>query len=141
MEYALRDGIMLWSCWRRCSLNPCSNGICSKSSSRTPTQAKSSGLNPCSNGICSKSPRRSKFRDPKLKCLNPCSNGICSKSRYTVMAQSNNIVLILVLMEYALRAMLDYSVAMLRNRLNPCSNGICSKSGGRVEHYAPPGAS
>ena len=60
--------------------------------------------------------------------LNPCSNGICSKSNIMFNRLKLLNVLILVLMEYALRAYGRMKVAPFVNSLNPCSNGICSKS-------------
>ena len=90
---------------------------------------------------------------PQPVCLNPCSNGICSKSRstpykgwmlYQVLIlvlmeyalrdfQEQDsfyclvLVLILVLMEYALRAQQFLRIEINSISLNPCSNGICSK--------------
>ncbi len=88
---------------------------------------------------------------PKPECLNPCSNGICSASIRPQGESDNLTVLILVLMEYALRDCIlrsfDHEVVVLirvlmeyalrgntfaltktARRLNPCSNGICSAS-------------
>ena len=64
----------------------------------------------------------------EIVCLNPCSNGICSTRVYLWKSkQLSEMVLILVLMEYALRAPRAESGARRRARcLNPCSNGICS---------------
>ena len=64
-----------------------------------------------------------------VTCLNPCSNGICSKSLFGrkggALCQE---VLILVLMEYALREEVLMCATLTLPSLNPCSNGICSKS-------------
>ena len=65
-----------------------------------------------------------------LKGLNPCSNGICSTRVLLRTTAANCRVLILVLMEYALRARGFALISMRAGRLNPCSNGICSTSGG-----------
>ena len=63
-----------------------------------------SGLNPCSNGICSTRKRWPVLQSRTL-CLNPCSNGICSTSTGAfTQPKAGAVVLILVLMEYALRA-------------------------------------
>ena len=59
------------------------------------------GLNPCSNGICSRSISLWIPREIGIICLNPCSNGICSRSAIQ-LARKALAVLILVLMEYAL---------------------------------------
>ncbi len=84
------------------------------------------GLNPCSNGICSSSQRWGQV-PPVPDCLNPCSNGICSSRRTEVCRLRTRLrVLILVLMEYALREVQSDAYSQVSNRLNPCSNGICS---------------
>ena len=64
------------------------------------------------------------------KSLNPCSNGICSQSIITVeRIFKAKGVLILVLMEYALRGLLMlFFPKRMAVSLNPCSNGICSQS-------------
>ena len=59
------------------------------------------GLNPCFNGIWSRTNLAidvSYHRDG----LNPCFNGIWSRTFYIITDNSINIVLILVLMEYGL---------------------------------------
>ena len=60
------------------------------------------GLNPCSNGICSLTDRITDFEVITIKGLNPCSNGICSLTIRTEASTIQDVVLILVLMEYAL---------------------------------------
>ncbi len=118
--------------FKQFSLNPCSNGICSKRSPLSSIMKRVGCLNPCSNGICSKSQRQDyELRD--YRCLNPCSNGICSKSQLRHLSLLLLSVLILVLMEYALRALTRLSSRSTRKSLNPCSNGICSKSVDRIE--------
>ena len=61
--------------------------------------------------------------------LNPCSNGICSQ-RWKITMEKGQIpyVLILVLMEYALRDLINILDIFYNPCLNPCSNGICSQS-------------
>ena len=62
------------------------------------------GLNPCSNGRCSARTTRSS-PSTALKSLNPCSNGRCSASEGSLTLElDDHGVLILVLMEDALRA-------------------------------------
>ena len=85
-------------------------------------------LNPCSNGICSLSTTPLIDLLLSAKSLNPCSNGICSlRSVWKPLVISlQGMVLILVLMEYA-----HWALSMVRSwrrlvSLNPCSNGICS---------------
>ena len=61
------------------------------------------GLNPCSNGRCS---ARHNFGELWSNCnsLNPCSNGRCSaRGDEGAFFLMHNVVLILVLMEDALR--------------------------------------
>ena len=55
MEYALR--VMAQNAFTilTLSLNPCSNGICSKRANDLGNVLADESLNPCSNGICSKS--------------------------------------------------------------------------------------
>ena len=59
--------------------------------------------------------------------LNPCFNGICSASVSFFIKCAARRVLILVLMEYALREEISNLIADIL-RLNPCFNGICSAS-------------
>ena len=60
------------------------------------------GLNPCSNGICSLTANERETVFGHI-CLNPCSNGICSLTlKSTSWTTLLDLVLILVLMEYAL---------------------------------------
>ena len=83
-------------------------------------------------------------------CLNPCFNGICSARKETIKHSAPVSVLILVLMEYALRVLhvdlrlkvrnvlilvlMEYALRvtlqflLIRKYvcLNPCFNGICS---------------
>ena len=89
-----------------------------------------------------------------LLCLNPCFNGICSQRRWQLRSTPDNAqVLILVLMEYALRdatklialhkttvvlilVLMEYALRgsdtipewfYCGRSLNPCFNGICSQ--------------
>ena len=85
-------------------------------------------LNPCSNGRCS-----ARFinqpNNNKTMSLNPCSNGRCSASeQYEDASIHVDHVLILVLMEDALREVYSASEAVIFRSLNPCSNGRCSAS-------------
>ena len=81
--------------------NPCFNGICSLTNNGRCLRFKSGGLNPCSNGICSLTGKRT-LLNVSSDSLNPCSNGICSLTNIWNAMQTDIIVLILVLMEYAL---------------------------------------
>ena len=87
-----------------------------------------------------------------LFSLNPYSNGICSTSDAIMRAYQQNSVLILILMEYALRVvhrkcsfqrksvliliLMEYALRVCKSNsmisilfgLNPYSNGICSTS-------------
>ena len=86
------------------------------------------GLNPCFSGICSsRTTKTIPFR--KRCCLNPCFSGICS-SRDMLKYQSicNKTVLILVLVEYALRVDNVNLEIIDKKSLNPCFSGICSSS-------------
>ena len=103
MEYALwpKQSLKNSSVFHR--LNPCSNGICSLTSSAQRKlqynsrvlilvlmeyalwqQQAISGmlvqmsLNPCSNGICSLTVWKGVGQPIRWRRLNPCSNGICS---------------------------------------------------------------
>ncbi len=58
MEYALGDIANVLINAIELSLNPCFNGICSRSALKQCHEALWSSLNPCFNGICS---RRAKF--------------------------------------------------------------------------------
>ena len=60
-------------------------------------------LNPCFNGICSLRMGNKVLEKNQESSLNPCFNGICSLStRKMTDLATGEIVLILVLMEYAL---------------------------------------
>ena len=108
------------------------------------------GLNPCSNGRCSARTTRSS-PSTALKSLNPCSNGRCSASEGSLTLELDDhgvlilvlmedalraailwksyqkcYVLILVLMEDALRAKEDFQGYPKGSSLNPYSNGRCS---------------
>ena len=88
--------------------------------------ALQTGLNPCSNGICSLTMTRS-GNVITARCLNPCSNGICSLTVSKTHDMIRKIaVLILVLMEYALLHERKRIKPSYLSCLNPCSNGICS---------------
>ena len=61
-------------------------------------------------------------------CLNPYSNGRCSKSKTMTQEELNKVlVLILILMEDALREGVQLQKDPLPLGLNPYSNGRCSK--------------
>ena len=61
--------------------------------------------------------------------LNPCSNGRCSARGYRCPQRDYvPAVLILVLMEDALRGPLEVVENPHTGSLNPCSNGRCSAS-------------
>ncbi len=88
-------------------------------------------LNPYSDGRCSKSAQIAKREDSKSVCLNPYSDGRCSKrtpSAWGILEWVN--VLILILMEDALRGMKKSSRSLSKTSLNPYSDGRCSKSQG-----------
>ena len=103
MEDALRDVVKNPKNGKLFCLNPCSNGRCS-ARIKTMTYLKlEKSLNPCSNGRCSARTLSMMTKNSPI-CLNPCSNGRCSASIETIV--SNDLlleVLILVLMEDALR--------------------------------------
>ena len=129
MEDALREQVALLKESGYLCLNPCCNGRCSASSRGLYLMSSSRTvlilvvmedalrdypfcriedlwdcLNPCCNGRCSASPGFL-FVARRKKSLNPCCNGRCSAS----ISPINNIVrnkyvLILVVMEDALRA-------------------------------------
>ena len=84
-------------------------------------------LNPCFNGIWSRTPH--KFRSmATLNSLNPCFNGIWSRTTYELADCKGRAVLILVLMEYGLGLhplMFNQSCGC---GLNPCFNGIWSRT-------------
>ena len=67
----------------------------------------------------------SKYRGGTLR-LNPCFNGICSAMANNETKEVASIVLILVLMEYALRFTRIRHASATYQSLNPCFNGICS---------------
>ena len=85
-------------------LNPCCNGICSKTLNCALRVQPTISLNPCCNGICSKTPS-TEARRRVWRSLNPCCNGICSKTQAWKMTKSS-----------------------IPSCLNPCCNGICSKT-------------
>ena len=61
------------------------------------------------------------------RSLNPCSNGRCSARNEKKRQQtSRKKVLILVLMEDALRDLFKQALWHWLSGLNPCSNGRCS---------------
>ena len=60
-------------------------------------------LNPCFNGRYSQSSFLSSMKDDTCFCLNPCSNGRYSQSQRLHSNEQRGEVLILVLMEDALR--------------------------------------
>ena len=86
-------------------------------------------LNPCFNGIWSARRRCLYHRHLEHYSLNPCFNGIWSASLSLYAPQiSDKEVLILILMEYGLRAFSVGTVKVICVRLNPCFNGIWSAS-------------
>ena len=85
-------------------------------------------LNPCSNGRCSARSLNTILWTIKLWCLNPCSNGRCSAREVKISEVSGDEVLILVLMEDALRERVITTQLWRQLCLNPCSNGRCSAS-------------
>ncbi len=61
-------------------------------------------LNPCFSGICAARVYRFFGSKQLFKCLNPCFSGICAASSIRLILRlKKNIVLILVLVEYAPR--------------------------------------
>ena len=136
MEYALWDCCTVCSTWWKFCLNPYSNGICSLS-----------GMNNIAIRII-------------CKCLNPYSNGICSLRNCRACWKTwTNLVLILILMEYALWGislsanfgqknvliliLMEYALWAVAGSdatitsfvcLNPYSNGICSLSTGMFNY-------
>ena len=62
----------------------------------------------------------------QIICLNPCSNGRCSASYSNSHRWHIRWVLILVLMEDALREIRVIPKTNIQWSLNPCSNGRCS---------------
>ena len=65
--------------------------------------------------------------------LNPCSNAICSQSEERLIINLVfSGVLILVLMEDALRDSFSENNVPMIHGLNPCSNGRCSQ---RLNNY------
>ena len=67
--------------------------------------------------------------------LNPCSNGRCSARMRRATTMQVDAVLILVLMEDALRGVRRRHNGYRFVSLNPCSNGRCSA---RSAHRQPP---
>ena len=87
----------------RRSLNPCYSGICSVSQPIADKLNERGCLNPCYSGICSVSEEDIKKMNTSNPCLNPCYSGICSVSEELEGYPSlNELVLILVIVEYAL---------------------------------------
>ena len=82
-------------------------------------------LNPCSNGRCSASSDLL-LETVNYHSLNPCSNGRCSARHKWQPNGRSSGVLILVLMEDALREKRWKEQRLCRLCLNPCSNGRCS---------------
>ena len=128
MEYAL------WACWkvseRIClrRLNPYSNGICSLRNTYYEFWCEYEGLNPYSNGICSL--RRSNSGQTLISWVL-----ILILMEYALWAvmqalgeRTKSDVLILILMEYALWESTQLLFPLLEQSLNPYSNGICSLS-------------
>ena len=129
MEDALRELQAERMQYQESCLNPCSNGRCSASETNalaffriwvlilvlvkdtlrvrqlaTP-QEPCHGLNPCSNGRCSARHSPTTHYAPKSG-LNPCSNGRCSaRDNHDAGGAVGGDVLILVLMEDALRVL------------------------------------
>ena len=156
MEYALEGSNHEYIRHCRCSLNPCSNGICSRR--KTPfayTRLSNRRLNPCSNGICSRRYASIGQTSVPTKVLilvlmeyalevvlgTNARNGFMKVLILVLMEYAledlplakkseNPIrVLILVLMEYALEVIfIIHQLYDVKYCLNPCSNGICSRS-------------
>ena len=63
-----------------------------------------------------------------LVSLNPCFNGRCSARQLSWRIRYRPCVLILVLMEDALRGYSLTTLTLSKTCLNPCSNGRCSAS-------------
>ena len=76
------------------------------------------------------------YNTTERRSLNPCSNGICSTSMDIKALVRDISVLILVLMEYALRVWHKQNLLSVRRSLNPCSNGICSTRHNRISRSA-----
>ena len=80
MEDALAQSRLQQQRQMRLSLNPCSNGRCTRTRKfATSLKDLVTSLNPCSNGRCTRTYR--KGNDClKQMCLNPCSNGRCTRT-------------------------------------------------------------
>ena len=127
MEYALGAAKGLQYTPEGSSLNPCCNGICSRSMRELSTLFGGASLNPCCNGICSRRGRMDLFIPVFLQV------SILVVMEYALGAVSNKggtprlkEVSILVVMEYALGGPKRTHCYKWRS-LNPCCNGICSR--------------
>ena len=98
MEYTQWDWARRTCCRIQWCLNPCCNGIYSMSQLLCVSWIFTR-LNPCCNGIYSMR-RTSSVKEVLSLCLNPCCNGIYSMSTPQKGLRINDIVLILVVMEY-----------------------------------------
>ncbi len=107
-------------------LNPCFNGRYSQRKQATFT-VFNWGLNPCFNGRYSQRPGLIDKIKP-FTGLNPCFNGRYSQRYATVTESTDDVVLILVLMEDTLRVFLIRCHIEKRQSLNPCFNGRYSQS-------------
>ena len=123
MEDALRVSSNISEQVAALCLNPCSNGRCSARVFYPDGSVIQYSLNPCSNGRCSASLYDLWFWIC-YRCLNPCSNGRCS-ARVVIwrIAGISLEVLILVLMEDALRELIlrytDYQLVTALFSENP----------------------
>ena len=107
MEDALRaQTIQTTKTSKYVCLNPCSNGRCSARTQRSATEASKNGLNPCSNGRCSTRSRAERLREQphQVLILVLMEDALRAVDR-TPERMEQLDVLILVLMEDALRAL------------------------------------
>ncbi len=61
-------------------LNPCCNGIWSRTKAKLKSIVQINGLNPCCNGIWSRTMRYFNLNNGNIVGLNPCCNGIWSRT-------------------------------------------------------------
>ena len=74
------------------------------------------------------SKKKNSRKTVRKESLNPCFAGICSQSVFCVFMEKNGLVLILVLLEYALKGGCKKFIIFYKSSLNPCFAGICSQS-------------
>ena len=75
-----RTSLSVWAHNKGCRLNPCSNGRCTRTSWYIQNYKCSVSLNPCSNGRCTRTCQYQFVTEPVLDGLNPCSNGRCTRT-------------------------------------------------------------